>query len=321
MPGMTQPGKGAQFLQASGAEGKMADIGGQAVIEGVMMRSGDLWSVAVRTPENEIVVKNNRIRKLPRVLKLPLIRGVVALIQALSLGISALLYSAEVSGHEEEKPSSLALTMTVLVAFVIGILLFLLLPLYATKLLGIFYGGINNSSLIFNLVDGVIRVFVFLTYIVIIGMNDDIKRVFQYHGAEHMAVNAHEAGEDLHPENVQKYGVLHARCGTSFLLMVMIMSILVFSVIPKEWPLIEKFISRIVLIPLIAGMSYEFVKYSSKRLNNPFIRAVAVPGLWLQKLTTGRPSMDQVEVAIRALQEVLSESGEHWGKERSGDVA
>jgi uncharacterized protein YqhQ len=299
----------------------MGDIGGQAVIEGVMMRSGDLWSVAVRTPENDIVVRNNRIRKLPRILKLPLIRGVVALIQALSIGISALLYSAEASGHEEERPSSLALTMTVLAAFVIGILLFLLLPLYATRLMGIFYGSINESSLVFNLVDGILRVFVFLAYIVIIGMNDDIKRVFQYHGAEHMAVNAHEAGEELNPENVEKYGVLHARCGTSFLLMVMIMSILVFSMIPKEWPLIEKFLSRIVLIPLIAGMSYEFVKYSSKRLNNPFVRAVAVPGLWLQRLTTGRPSRDQVEVAIRALQEVLVDSVSAAEKERSGDVA
>ncbi|RJQ14184.1 MAG: DUF1385 domain-containing protein [Nitrospiraceae bacterium] len=287
----------------------MKDVGGQAVIEGVMMRAGNVWTVAVRNPEKEIVIKKEGVRALPKPLKLPLLRGVVALVQSLSIGIRALLYSAEASGHEEEKPSSLSLFFTVFVAFVIGIALFLLFPLYATKLLGILFNSINESSLMFNLVDGIIRVLVFLIYILSINMSKDIKRVFEYHGAEHKTVHAYEAGEKLTPGNVEKYSVLHPRCGTSFLLIVMMLSILVFSMIPKDWHFTEKFLARLVLIPFIAGLSYEFIKFSSKRMKNPFIRFAAAPGLWLQKLTTGEPSHDQIEVAVRALEEVL-ETGE-----------
>lgn len=283
----------------------MSDIGGQAVIEGVMMRSGNYYTVAVRSPEKAIVLKKENIRELPRVLKWPLIRGVVALFQALSIGIKALMYSAEASGHEEEKPSSFSLFMTVFLAFVIGIGLFLLLPLYGTKLLGILVQSINESSLIFNLVDGVARVLIFLIYILTISMNKDIKRVFQYHGAEHKVVHAFEAGVELTPKNAEKYSMLHPRCGTSFMIMVMLLSVLVFSLIPKDWPFFEKFLSRFFLMPLIAGLSYEFIKFSSKRLNNPIVRTMAMPGLWLQKLTTGIPSSAQIEVAIRALEEVL----------------
>ena len=157
----------------------------------------------------------------------------------------------------------------------------------------------------FNLADGLLRVLVFLIYILIISMSKDIRRVFQYHGAEHKVVHAFEAGVDLTPENADKYSTLHPRCGTSFLIMVMLLSILVFSLIPKDWPFIEKFLSRLILMPLIAGLSYEFIKFSSKRLDNPFVRLMAMPGLWLQKLTTGVPSPDQIEVAIKALKEVL----------------
>ena len=287
----------------------MKDIGGQAVIEGVMMRAGNVWTVAVRNTEKDIVIRRENVRALPKPLKLPVLRGVVALVQSLSIGIRALLYSAEASGHEEEKPSSTSLFFTVLIAFIIGIGLFLLLPLYATKLLGILFGPINNSSLIFNLVDGVIRVGVFLAYILAINMSRDIRRVFEYHGAEHKTVHAYEAGETLIPENVEKYSTLHPRCGTSFLLIVMMMSILIFSMIPKDWYFMEKFLSRIILMPLIAGISYEFIKFSSKRMTHPLVRFAVAPGLWLQKLTTGNPSHDQIEVAVRALKEVL-ETGE-----------
>ena len=287
----------------------MKDIGGQAVIEGVMMRAGNVWTVAVRNTAKDIVIKQENVRSLPKPLKLPVLRGVVALAQSLSIGIRALLYSAEASGHEEESPSSASLFFTVLVAFIIGIGLFLLLPLYATKLLGIVFGSINNSSLIFNLVDGVIRVAVFLAYILSISMSGEIRRIFEYHGAEHKAVHAYEAGETLTPENAGKYSTLHPRCGTSFLIIVMLMSILIFSLIPKDWHFAGKFLSRLVLIPLIAGLSYEFIKISSKKMKNPFIRLAAAPGLYLQKLTTGEPSHEQLEVAIRALKEVL-EAGE-----------
>ena len=295
----------------------MGDIGGQAVIEGVMMRSGNLYSVAVRNPEKEIILKKEKIKELPKPLKWPLLRGVVGLAQSLSIGIRALLYSAEVSGHEEETPSTFSLYMTVITAFAIGIGLFLLLPLYGTRLLGIVYQPISDSSLIFNLVDGVIRVLVFLIYILSICLSKDIRRVFQYHGAEHKAVNAFEAGVELTPENTDKYSTLHPRCGTSFLLVVMMISILIFSLIPKDWSFIEKFLSRLVLIPLIAGSSYEFIKYSSKKMSNPFVRILAMPGLWLQKLTTGIPSHDQLEVAISALKEVLEKDTDKTKKMES----
>ena len=283
----------------------MSDIGGQAVIEGVMMRSGNVWTVAVRNPEKDIVVKRENVRKLPKPLKWHLLRGVIALVQSLSIGIKALLYSAEASGHEEEKPSSISLFFTVFLAVIIGIGLFLLFPLYGTKLLGILYQSINESSLMFNLVDGIIRVAVFLTYILLISLNKDIRRVFEYHGAEHKAVHAFEAGVELTPENADKYSTLHPRCGTSFLLIVMMLSIVIFSLIPKDWPFIEKFLSRLVLIPFIAGLSYEFLKFSSKKMNNKFMKMAVAPGLRLQKLTTGQPSFDQLEVAIRALKEAL----------------
>lgn len=298
------------------------DIGGQAVIEGVMMRAGQVWTVAVRTPERDIVVKKQDISELPKITKKPLIRGVVALFQSLSIGIKALLYSAEASGHETEKPSPFSLIMTVVVAFILGIGLFIFLPLYSTRMLGILFRSISESSLLFNFVDGVIRVLLFLSYILAINLSKDIRRVFQYHGAEHMAVNAHEAGVELRPEIVGDYSVVHTRCGTSFLLIVMMMSILIFSLIPKDWPFIEKFLSRIVLIPLIAGSSYEFVKFSSKKMHVPFIRVMATPGLWLQKLTTGIPSHDQIEVAIRALKEVLHvNAGDTGHKEGSANAS
>ncbi len=293
----------------------MSDIGGQAVIEGVMMRSGNVWTVAVRNPEKDIIVRRENVRKLPKPLKWPLLRGVIALVQSLSIGIKALLYSAEVSGHEEEKPSSLSLFFTVFLAVIIGIGLFLLFPLYGTKLLGILYQSINESSLMFNLVDGIIRVAVFLTYILLISLNKDIRRVFEYHGAEHKAVHAFEAGVELTPENADKYSTLHPRCGTSFLLIVMMLSIVIFSLIPKDWPFIEKFLSRLVLIPFIAGLSYEFLKFSSKKMNNKFMKMAVAPGLRLQKLTTGQPSFDQLEVAIRALKEALDMDPQRAKKE------
>lgn len=286
-----------------------------------MMRSGDFWTVAVRNPDREIVLKQENISKLPKPLKWPLIRGVIALVQSLSIGIRALMYSAEASGHEEEKPTSFSLFFTVLLAFVIGIGLFILLPLYSTKLLGILFNSVNDSSLMFNLVDGVIRVGIFLIYILSINISKEIRRVFQYHGAEHKVVHAFEAGVELTPENADKYSTIHPRCGTSFLIMVMMLSILVFSLIPKDWLFVYKFLSRIVLMPLIAGLSYEFIKMSSKRMNNPLISAMAKPGLWLQKLTTGMPSRDQLEVAIKALKEVLKMDPQRApGKESEADV-
>ncbi len=294
----------------------MKSVGGQAVIEGVMMRSPRAWIVAVRGPNKEIFLKRNDLLELPKPLKIPVIRGFVALVQALVIGIKALTFSAETAAADEkEKLSSFSMGVTVFISFALGIGIFLLLPLYSTKLIARAFESINESQMVFNMVDGIIRIVFFLLYIMLINMSRDIRRVFQYHGAEHKTVHAYEAGVELTPENVEGYSILHPRCGTSFLIIVMVLSILIFSFIPREWSFMEKFLSRIVLIPLIAGFSYEFIKFSSKKIKNPFVRMMTMPGLWLQRLTTRVPTRDQIEVAVEALKEVLRMESQASGAE------
>jgi uncharacterized protein YqhQ len=247
------------------------------------------------------------------VVKLPILRGAVALFTSLIIGIKALNFSANEAMTEDEKEkegvkesggelSSWAMAGTMAVAFGFGICLFFLFPLYLTKLMT---PVIGDNNIVFNLVDGVIRVIVFLLYIWGISRMEDIRRVFQYHGAEHKSIFAFEAGEELTIENVRRYSRLHPRCGTSFLLIVMLVSIAVFSLIPKLWPFIYKAGSRIVLLPLIAGISYEFLKWSARHDSHPLVGMIIAPGLALQRLTTGEPDDAQLEVAIRSLDEAL----------------
>lgn len=290
------------------------NIGGQAVIEGVLMRAPRSMAIAVRRPDGEIVVKRDRVTPLSErfpLVKLPLVRGAVALFSSLLIGIKALNFSANealAEGEKKKEISSLAMGGTMAVALLFGVLLFFILPLYLTKLLVPVIGG---SNLVFNLVDGVIRVLVFLLYIYSISRMRDIQRVFQYHGAEHKSIFAFEAGETLTVENVRRFSRLHPRCGTSFLLIVMLVSILVFSLIPKLWPFSMKAGARIVLLPLIAGVSYELLKWSAKHDTSPLVRFLIAPGLALQRLTTREPDDDQVEVAIRSMEEALEENGGH----------
>lgn len=290
------------------------NIGGQAVIEGVLMRAPRSMAIAVRRPDGEIVVKRDRVTPLSErfpLVKLPLVRGAVALFSSLVIGIKALNFSANealAEGEKKEEISSLAMGGTMAVALLFGILLFFILPLYLTKLL---VPVIGDSNLVFNLVDGVIRVMVFLLYIYSISRMRDIQRVFQYHGAEHKSIFAFEAGQPLTVENVRRFSRLHPRCGTSFLLIVMLVSILVFSLIPKLWPFYMKAGARIVLLPLIAGVSYELLKWSAKHDTSPLVRFLITPGLALQRLTTREPDDDQVEVAIRSMEEALEENGGH----------
>jgi uncharacterized protein YqhQ len=290
------------------------NIGGQAVIEGVMMRAPRSMAIAVRRPDGEIVVKRNRVVPLSErfpVVKLPLVRGAVALFSSLIIGIKALNYSANealAEGEKKEEISSLAMGGTMAVALLFGILLFFILPLYLTNLLKPFIG---ESNIAFNLVDGVIRVIVFLLYIFSISKMKDIQRVFQYHGAEHKSIFAFESGQDLTVENVKRFSRLHPRCGTSFLLIVMLVSILIFSLIPKLWPFYLKAGARIVLLPLIAGVSYELLKWSARHDTSLLVRLLIAPGLALQKLTTREPDDDQVEVAIRSMEGALEENGGH----------
>lgn len=285
----------------------MKNVGGQAVIEGVMMKSAENWTVAVRDQSGMIHLKGERLAKLPRALKLPMVRGVVALFQALALGIKAIEFSANKAYSEEsqENLSKLSITLTIIFSIVLGIGLFILLPLYATKLLGLVFHGISKNSILFNLTDGVVRVFIFLVYVVLIGVWKEMARIFMYHGAEHKVIHAYEEGEVLTVENARKYSPLHPRCGTSFLMIVMVVSILIFSFIPQHWPFIYKFLARIFFVPVIAGTSFELLKFSAKMKDNPFISFMIQPGLLLQRLTTREPDDSQIEVAIRALEEVL----------------
>jgi uncharacterized protein YqhQ len=282
-------------------------VGGQAVIEGVMMKAKDFWSVAVRDTKGVIHVKKEKLAPLPKPLKLPVLRGVVSLYQALVLGIKALDYSASKAYEDEgEKPlSGTAVAMTMSFAFLLGIGLFILFPLYLTKLLGTIFVAVERSSFLFNIVDGIIRVIFFLLYIFIVSFWKDMRRVFEYHGAEHKVIFAYESGLGLDMNNIKNYGTHHPRCGTSFIFIVMILSILVFSIIPKSWDFFLKFGSRIVLIPLVAGISYEVLKLSAKMNNNPIVKLLIQPGLMLQYITTREPDDSQVEVALRALTEVV----------------
>jgi uncharacterized protein YqhQ len=290
----------------------MKNIGGQAVIEGVMMKGRKGWTVAVRGPKGDIYIKREGLAKLPKILRLPVMRGVIALFHALFIGIKAIEFSASKAYEEDENIlSPVTIGFTIGLSVILGIVLFILLPLYSTKLLGVIFVSLSKSSFMFNLIDGIIRIFFFLTYIVLIGLWKEMRRIFEYHGAEHKVIHAYENGKELTINNIKVYSPLHPRCGTSFLLIVMVMSILIFSFIPQEWSFIYKFLSRIILIPLIAGLSFEFLKLTAKMKNNRIINILIQPGLLLQRLTTREPDDAQIEVAVRAVEEVLSIEGKN----------
>jgi len=285
----------------------MKNVGGQAVIEGVMMKGRKGWTVAVRGTDGEIHVKSEPLSELPWIFRLPVLRGFIALFHAMFIGIKAIEFSANKAYDEEEgeqlNPAYLA--GTIVFSILLGIGLFILLPLYATKLIGTVFPPVSTSSLLFNFVDGVIRVFLFILYIVGIGMWKEMRRIFEYHGAEHKVIHAYENGKDLLAPNIKEYSPLHPRCGTSFLLIVMIISIFTFSFIPQAWPFLYKFLSRLIFIPLIAGISYEILKLSAKMEHNFIMHLLIQPGLFLQRLTTREPDESQIEVAVKALQGVL----------------
>lgn len=287
----------------------MKNIGGQAVIEGVMMKSPAGWSVAVRDVKGEINLKMVRTKKMPALFKLPLIRGVIGLFHALLIGVKAIEFSGSVAYQEKEKGdkpiSPWGLGLSIGLAIILAIALFKFLPLFLTTLMGNVVKGVSNSSLLFNLVDGVLRVGIFLSYIFVIGLWKEMRRIYQYHGAEHKVIYAYEAGEDLTVENAKKYKPYHPRCGTSFLLIVMVISIMVFLLIPKGWSFVDKLMSRIVLIPVIAGLSYEVLRFSARMKNNPIIGLIVFPGILLQRMTVREPDESQIEVALAAMNEVL----------------
>ncbi|MCI0469957.1 MAG: DUF1385 domain-containing protein [Nitrospirae bacterium] len=286
----------------------MKNIGGQAVIEGVMMKSPSGWSVAVREPDGGVRLKTERIKKTAPFFKLPILRGVVALIHAMVIGIRAIEFSGSVAyqdGKEDKGTGAVAMTLSIAAAIILAIVIFKFVPLYAATLTGSAFESVSRSAFLFNLADGVARVVVFLLYVYAIGLWKEMKRIYEYHGAEHKAIYAYEAGEELTVENAKKYKPYHPRCGTSFLLIVMAMSIMVFMIIPQDKGFAEKLIYRLLLIPLVAGVSYEVLRYSARMGSNPLMRLIIAPGLFLQRLTVKEPDDGQIEIALRALKEAL----------------
>lgn len=272
------------------------------------MRGPDSRAIAVRKPDQTIVIDENNVGSITnrvRFLKWPMVRGVVMLIESLIMGIEALTYSAGQATGEEEELTPFQIFITIAVALGLTILLFAVLPTAAAHMLN----KIAPGSLVQNIIEGFFRITIFLAYVVAIGRMADIQRVFQYHGAEHKVINAYEAGDLLQPDHVQKYSTLHPRCGTSFLLIVMVISILLFSLLGHQ-ALWWRILSRILLLPVVAGISYEILKLSGKYAATPLCRFLIAPGLWLQKLTTSPPDNGQVEVAIAAFGAVLKEGGE-----------
>jgi uncharacterized protein YqhQ len=290
------------------------DIGGQAVIEGVMMRGARSLVIAVRKPDQEIAIRREKVIPLKErfsPFKLPMLRGLAVLVESMIWGIKALTYSADVAvdaidakdGKASNGMGNFTLAITFLLSFVIGIGLFVIMP---ERLANI----ISDKGYLFNIVDGIIRLVVFFLYIIVISFSKNITRVFQYHGAEHKSIHAYEAGEELTTDNAMKYSPLHPRCGTAFLLTVMVVGIIVFSMFGKPDSVLVRIGIRLVFIPLIAGFSYEFIKFTAKRQDHVLTRIIMAPGLWLQRLTTREPSIDQVQVALVSLREVLLMEGE-----------
>lgn len=282
---------------------KKPNVGGQAVIEGVMMRGKTHVAVAVRQPDGEISVDVrplNSISDRYPILKKPFLRGVVSLVESLVMGMKALAYSAQVSGDEDEKLDSKEMALTIAVSAGLAILLFIVIPTWSMR----FLTGITQDHMALNLAEGVLRMAIFLAYIAAISSMNDIQRVFQYHGAEHKTIYTYEAGLPLKVENVRPFSTLHPRCGTNFLMIVMLISMFIFTFL--GWPsLLERIASRIILMPVIAGVSYELIRYAGAHTDNPLVRIAITPGLLLQKLTTRQPDDSQIEVAIASLKAVV----------------
>jgi uncharacterized protein YqhQ len=300
-----------------------APIGGQAVLEGVMMRGPSNWSLAVRKPDGDIAQVNREINSVMarhRFFRLPIIRGVIALGESLAIGFRALAISANYAAQEESDDEEVsteigrgALIFAFAIAIGFALLLFKVTPALVTSWLPI------ETTGSFVVVEGLIRVTLFILYLVLISFLPDLRRVFQYHAAEHKAINAYEAGDELEPGTVQRYSLIHPRCGTAFLLWVMVIAIFVFAFFgqPVWYWLIA---SRILLLPVIAGIAYELIRFAGKHTDNRFLMTLLAPGLWLQRLTTREPTLDQLEVSIRALKDVLQREGRLKPQERQVEV-
>ena len=277
-------------------------------MEGVLMRSPNFWGMAVRAPSGDVEIQAEPFRSVTRKSKLfrvPVIRGFLSLVETLWLGMKALTLSTNIALGEDEDLSKKEIAITLIFGLGLAFLLFLVAPVLGTKGLGALFGNSIENPIFFNLVEGVLRIGIFMLYLVgITAVSKDIKRFFAYHGAEHKAIKVYERGEELVPANARKLDTSHVRCGTSFILYVLVLSILVFSLLPIDW-WVEAIAARVVVIPLVAGIAFEFIMWSARNQSNPVVKALIWPGLQLQRLTTREPTDDMVEVAMASLMKVL----------------
>jgi uncharacterized protein YqhQ len=300
-------------------------VGGQALIEGVMMRSPNFITAAVRKTKGHIKLKEESIQSITARLKLfgiPFIRGVMNLFEMMIIGMRMLNYSAKESIDEEDDEDSENATvgqkilmaasfgLSIVFALALSLFLFKFLPLWITDYLSGVFPILNEQYILFNLIDGVLKTTFFILYIAILGMAPSITRVFEYHGAEHKSIYTYEKGLELTPENAKKQTRFHPRCGTSFILIVFLISIFVYTFVPRQEEFMLTFGLRVLFLPVIAGISYEVLKWSAKKRENIFIKILITPGLWFQRLTTKEPTEKQLEVALSALNQAIKLEGE-----------
>jgi uncharacterized protein YqhQ len=286
------------------------NYGGQAVIEGVMMRGQNIYAVAVRDPKGGIVIHEQPVSKTlyrGRIARTPFVRGLVGLWDALGIGTRALMWSADVAAGEEVEFNGPIVWVSVIISLAVGLGIFAVLPTaLATGVQNLL--GLENAPFLVNLIEGVIQIVILIAYISLIARMNDVKRLFGYHGAEHKTINAYEAGAELTPEVVAKYPIEHPRCGTAFLLTVAFVGVLLFSILGRpDLPIL--ILSRVIGIPVVAGVAYEVLRFTAKHADNPLIRIMIIPNLALQHLTTRQPDKDMLEVAIAAFKRVLYSEG------------
>lgn len=303
-------------------------VGGQALIEGVMMRSPNFITAAVRKTGGDIKMKEQNFQSVGRRIRffgVPLVRGVVNLFEMMVIGMKMLNYSAKESIDEEDDLEETAtagqklfmavsFALSIVVALAMSLFLFKFLPLWITNWMSGVFPLLDENYLVFNLMDGVLKTVFFIVYIALIGLFPSLARVFEYHGAEHKSIYTYEKGLELTPENAAKQTRFHPRCGTSFILIVFLISIFVYTFVPRQEEFMMNFGLRVLFLPLIAGISYEFLKWSAKKQENAFMRALVTSGLWFQRLTTKEPDLKQLEVALSALKQALALEEKAAGK-------
>lgn len=294
---------------------KITSIGGQAIIEGVMMRGPHKIAMAVRKPDGEIVIEEKENKKKKWISKIPILRGLISFFESMIIGVQALMFSANFydiddgsekkANAEKEEISSFAMYFSVFLSLVISIGMFILLPNFIS---GLIIPNKEANVFLYNTVESILRISIFIIYLLLVSKMKDIQRVFEYHGAEHKSIFCYEAGEELNVENVKKHSRFHPRCGTSFLLFVMIVSIIVFSLIGRHPNMLINMLLRLLLLPIVAGISYEIIKFAGRNVDNKWVSWLNKPGMWLQHLTTREPDDSQIEVAIASLKAVIPEN-------------